>query len=85
MQPRRPLCEPGGGVGTHAGGAAGSHLGRGQGVDGWVEAGVLARDVRVKLVRAMPKQHDSGRLEWRSVSLEQPGRAVAGIENSSLG
>ncbi|HEX2311245.1 MAG TPA: hypothetical protein VHH91_11050 [Vicinamibacterales bacterium] len=63
MQPRRPLCEPRGGVGPHAGGAALAHLGRGQGVDGWVEAGVLARDVRVKLVRAMPKQHDSGRLE----------------------
>ena len=77
MQPRRALREPGGGVGPHPGGAALAHLGRGEGVDGWVEAGVLAGDVGVKLGGAMPEQHDSGRLDERSVALEQPARAVA--------
>ena len=77
MQPRRALREPGGGVGPHPGGAALTHLRRGEGVDVWVESRVLAGDVGVKLGGAMPEQHDSGRLEERCVSLEQPARAVA--------
>ena len=47
-------------------------------MDCWVEASVLVGDVGVKLVWAMPEQHNSGRLEQRSVLLEQPGRTVAG-------
>jgi hypothetical protein len=83
MQPRRTLSEPSGGVGPHPGGAALAHLERGEGPDGWVEAGVLAGHVGVKLGRAEPEQHDSGRVEQRAVSLEQSGRAMTG-ENREL-
>ena len=77
MQPRRTLREPRGGGCPYPGGAALTDLGRGQSVNGWVDAGVLEGDVGVKLGRAMSEQHDSARLDQRFFSLEQSLRPVA--------
>jgi hypothetical protein len=55
VQLGRTLCQPGGGVGPHAGGAVLAHLKRGDGMDRRVEAGVLTGDVGVKLGGAMPE------------------------------